>query len=68
MAITGEVRLSVEFRADGTIGKISVEKALGYRLDDKAIEAVRQIVFLPAVISGTLTTVTRPIEIEFKLR
>jgi len=66
--LTGEVRLKAQFRADGTIGEVRVVKGLGYGLDDKAVEAVRQMVFLPAVISGTLATVSTPIEVTFNLQ
>jgi TonB family protein len=66
--VTGEVRLSVEFRAEGAVGEVKVVRGVGYGLDEKAIEAVRQMVFLPAVNSGRLTTVSKTIEVAFNLK
>jgi TonB family protein len=65
--VTGEVKLNSEFRADGTIGEVKILKGLGYGLDEMAIEAVRQMVFLPAVGSGRLINISKPIVVTFTL-
>jgi TonB family protein len=65
--IQGKVVLSVEFRADGTIGSVTVLRSLGYGLDENAIAAARQIRFSPATSNGTPKTVTSRVEFSFTL-
>lgn len=65
--IQGKVVLSVEFRADGTIGSVTVLRSLGHGLDEKAIAAARQIRFSPATSNGTPKTVTSRVEFFFTL-
>lgn len=65
--IQGKVVLSVEFRADGTIGDIRVIRGLGFGLDEKAIEAARQIRFRPAVNGGVPVTTRSRVEFTFNL-
>jgi TonB family protein len=67
MRIAGEVRLIVVFGANGAVGAVKTAKGLGYGLDEKAIEAVREMVFLPAVNSGRLITVSKYIDVAFNL-
>jgi len=50
--IHGTVELSVEYRADASIGEIQVKKGLGWGLDEDAVQAARNCVFLPAVRDG----------------
>ncbi|MCU1266940.1 MAG: TonB family protein [Acidobacteria bacterium] len=47
--INGVVTLSVELRADGFIGEVGIIKGLGHGLDERAADAARQTIFLPAV-------------------
>lgn len=47
--ITGTVVLSVESRADGSVGDVQIVKGLGFGIDENMIQATRQYVFLPAV-------------------
>jgi hypothetical protein len=54
--INGEVELSVEYRADGSIGEIKVIKALNPTIDNRVIQAVRQYIFLPAIKDGAFVT------------
>ena len=50
--INGEVVVSIEISNDGTVGDPRVTKGLGWGLDESAIQAVRQAVFLPAIKDG----------------
>jgi len=51
--IKGEVVVSIEISHDGTVGDPRVTKGLGWGLDESAIQAARQAVFLPAIKDGT---------------
>jgi TonB family protein len=46
--IEGEVVVRALFQRDGKIKSIKVEKGLGFGLDERAVEAVKRIGFLPA--------------------
>ncbi|HNG94341.1 MAG TPA: energy transducer TonB [Acidobacteriota bacterium] len=65
--IVGKVVLSVEFRADGTIGNIRLLRSLGYGLDEQAIVAARQIKFHPALKNEKPMTYTSRVEFSFNL-
>jgi TonB family protein len=65
--IQGKVVLSVEFRADGTIGNVAVVRSLGYGLDENAIAAARQIRFTPAMVNGVPRTIVTKVEYTFSL-
>ena len=45
----GTVRLSVEYRADGSVGEIKVLSGMGTKVDQRCIQAARSVIFLPAV-------------------
>jgi TonB family protein len=45
----GTVVLSLEFRADGSIGDVQIVEGVVKELDEIAIKAARQMVFVPAV-------------------
>ena len=45
----GTVRLSVEYRADGSVGEIKLLSGLGTKVDQRCIQAARNVIFLPAV-------------------
>jgi TonB family protein len=64
----GDVRLQVELRSDGTIGDVRIVSGLGDGLDENAVKAVRQTVFLPQIGKGGFETVSRPMEVSFNLR
>jgi TonB family protein len=53
--------------AEGMPQKIKVARALGMGLDDKAIEAVRQWKFTPAMKDGTPVAVQVNVEVSFRL-
>lgn len=64
----GSVMLSVVVFANGKAGKIEVVKSVGMGLDEKAIEAVRNWEFKPAIgPDGKAMAVAVPIEVVFQL-
>lgn len=69
--ISGKVVLRVEFKADETIGKISIvedatdDKMNEYGLTDEAIKAVKKIKFLAATEDGIKITQTKIVMMEF---
>ena len=64
--IQGQVVLRVTFKADGTIGPISVIESLPNGLTDKAIEAAKLIEFKPATRNGIPFTVTKTVAYTFE--
>ncbi len=66
--IQGVVVLSATFGADGVVRNIRVIRGLGYGLDEKAIEAAKQIKFIPARgPDGRPANVRATINVEFNL-
>ena len=63
----GEIILSVEFRADGTIKVLKIIRGLGFGLDEKAVEAVQKIIFLPEIKDGTFINMSQRLEFTFNL-
>jgi protein TonB len=64
----GLVELSVVVLADGKPGRIELITGPGMGLDEKAIEAVRNWRFRPAIApNGNAVAVTIPIEVQFQL-
>ncbi len=63
----GTVELYVEVAADGRAHKIVVRRGLGLGLDEKAIEAVRQWRFKPAMKNGKPVTVGALVTVHFRL-
>jgi hypothetical protein len=55
----------MSFLADGMIGEIDVVRRLDVGLDEKATEAARQILFLPAVKGGLFVPFTSKVEMTF---
>jgi TonB family protein len=66
--IQGDVRLRVEIRADDIIGATSIISGLGYGLDEEASEAMRRILFLPAIKDGAFVSQYQTLEASFNLR
>jgi TonB family protein len=66
--ISGAVRLRLEVLPDGRLGEVEVRDGLGYGLDEKAIEAGRKLVFLPARKDGRFVPFWQVIEVEFNIR
>jgi TonB family protein len=65
--ITGKVVLSVEVRADGSVGRVQVVRSLGYGLDESAIATVRQGRFSPATKGGSPVSSTARVEVNFNI-
>lgn len=66
--IEGDVTLQIIVRRDGTVGDVRVVRGLGYGLDQRAVEAVRQFRFQPATRLGTPVDVVVTIDVTFELR
>lgn len=65
--IEGTVLLKVKFKADGSIGKISVKEGLPYGLSDSAVEAAKLMKFVPAEKDGKPVSVTKKIQYTFTI-
>lgn len=61
----GIVRLSVEQRADGSIGDVKVLKGLGPQIDRRCILAAQSVIFLPAVRDRRFVTEWQTPEYKF---
>ena len=61
----GRVRLSVEHRADGSVGEIKVLSGLGTQVDQRCIHAARGVIFLPAVKDRQFVTEWQTPEYKF---
>jgi periplasmic protein TonB len=66
--VAGEVVMEIVVRRDGSVGEVRVLQGLGYGLDQRAVEAVRQWRFSPARRQGTPVDVMVEVAMEFKLR
>jgi protein TonB len=66
--IQGTVELMAIVNADGTLSFESVVKALGFGLDQKAIEAVKKWKFFPATKDGKPVATRVNISVNFTLR
>lgn len=66
--VEGEVVMEIVVRRDGTVGDVRVLKGLGYGLDQRAIEAVRQWRFGAAKRLGQPVDVLVEVSMEFRLR
>jgi TonB family protein len=65
--IQGTVVLSALFGANGEVSGIQVVRPLSYGLTESAIEAAKQIKFVPAEINGKRTSVRMNVEYEFRM-
>ncbi len=63
----GVVVLRVEVGPDGRVSNVSVRRPLGLGLDEKAMEAVRQWVYKPALRDGRPVAVQFDLSISFRL-
>ena len=68
MNINGAAELSVEYRAEGSVGEVKVTKSLDNEFDKGAVQATRQDLFLPAVKNGTFVTEWQKLERRFSTR
>lgn len=65
--LEGEIILRALLQRDGKIKKIKVEKGLGEGLNERAIEAVKRLGFLPAELNGEAVDAQAQIVFTFKL-
>lgn len=65
METEGEILVTAQFLADGTVGDVKVIKGLPNGLDDEAIIAARRMAFLPARNNGSRAIVVRQISYNF---
>ena len=65
--VRGAVRLKVTVDAEGKPANLRVERGMGYGLDEKALEAVAQWTFRPAMQNGVPVSKAATIEIGFSL-
>ena len=65
--IEGTVKVSVVLRSDGTVGDVGIVSGLGHGLDEKTVEAVRQLQFIPAEKDGHKVSVRVFLEFRFSL-
>jgi periplasmic protein TonB len=66
--IEGDVVMEIVVRRDGTVGDVRVMQGLGYGLDERAVQAVRQWRFSPARRRGQPVDVMVEVAMEFKIR
>jgi TonB-like protein len=64
-ARNGTVKLSIEHRADGSIGEVRVLKGLGPKIDRRCIQAAQSAIFLPAVRDRTFVDEWQTPEYKF---
>jgi hypothetical protein len=61
----GIVKLSIELRADGSVGDVKVLNGLGAEVDRRCIQAAQSVIFLPAVRDRTFVTEWQTPKYEF---
>jgi periplasmic protein TonB len=66
--ITGDVILEIVVQRDGSVGDVTVLQGLGWGLDDRATQAVRQWGFAAARRQGSPVDVIVEVAVEFKIR
>lgn len=64
--VTATVELLVTFRADGTIGPITITRWAGFGLDQSATDVAQRIRFIPARLNGRSVTARALIQYKFK--
>lgn len=63
--VTGVVVVALVIRADGSVEILNVTRGLGYGLDEKAIECIKQWEFKPGTKDGTPVDVRAQVEVNF---
>ncbi|HXQ70720.1 MAG TPA: energy transducer TonB [Pyrinomonadaceae bacterium] len=54
--LKGSIDLSIEYRADGSIGDVKILKGLDKDMDAYAVQGARESIFIPAIKDGTFVT------------
>lgn len=65
--LSGGIAMVVEFLQDGMVGEVKIVQGLGFGLDEKAAEAARRSIFLPAVKDARFVSVRVPMTISFSI-
>jgi TonB family protein len=65
--VQGTVLLRVIIGPDGKAHNVVVTRSVGYGLDEKAVESVKQWTFQPSELNGTAVPVVINIEVRFHL-
>ena len=66
--VSGSLAMVVELLPDGTVGEVKIVQGLGYGLDEKAAEAARKIIFLPAVKERKFVSFHMPMTMSITTR
>jgi TonB family protein len=66
--LRGDVLMEIVVKRDGSVGDVHVLRGLGYGLDERAVEAVKQWSFNPATRKGVPVDVLVEVAMEFRLR
>jgi TonB family protein len=64
--VSGVVSISLMVGTDGLPSDLRVERSVGYGLDEKALEAVKQYRFRPAMKDGKPVAVRLTVQVSFK--
>jgi TonB family protein len=64
--ITATVEASTVFRADGTVGEITITRWAGFGLDEAAARAIHQLKFKPATRAGQPISVRATVRYNFR--
>jgi hypothetical protein len=54
--LKGNIELSIEYRADGSIGDIKIVKGLDIEIDGRIVQGARRNIFVPAIKDGVFVT------------
>lgn len=65
--LSGRIQLQVEFQSNGAVGEVVVVNGIRSDLDQKAIEAARLTLFLPAVSDRQFVSIWMPMEMTFHI-
>lgn len=63
--VSGSAAVSIEYRADGSVGEVKIVKSLGLGIDEGLMRGFRKSVFLPAVENRAFVTSRYTITVEF---
>jgi len=63
--VSGSAAVSIEYRADGSVGEVKIVKSLGLGIDEGLMRGFRKSVFLPAVENRAFVTSLYTITVEF---
>ncbi len=65
--LSGNVLVGLWVDADGRASHLRVLRGIGMGLDEKALEAVRQYRFRPAMLGGRPVPVEMNVEVDFQI-